>query len=365
MALQCGLVGLPNVGKSTLFNAISGSGAAAENYPFCTIEPNRCVIPVPDERLIRLHAVSAAPEVIPTTVDFVDIAGLVSGASKGFGLGNAFLGHIRTVNAILHVVRCFEDADVVHVEGGLDARRDMEIINIELLLKDLESAEKAAEKAAKFAKSGQKDTLLHVKFADRVVEHLQAGQPARNLTCANEQETRWLGAMRLLSMRPVLYVANVAEADLPHGNAESQYVEQTAKAEGASSLVLSAEFEAQLLDFETAERTEWLASVGLKVSGLDRTIRAAYNLLGLITFFTFGPKQTRAWTVERGTKAPVAAGKIHTDFQRGFIRAETIAVEDLITFGSEAAARAAGMMRSEGKEYVVRDGDVILFRFNV
>ena len=365
MALQCGLVGLPNVGKSTLFNAISGAGAAAENYPFCTIEPNRCVIPVPEDRLSRLHALSTAREVIPTTVDIADIAGLVAGASKGLGLGNAFLGHIRTVDAILHVVRCFEDADVAHVEGDLDAQRDIEIINLELLLKDLDTAEKVADKAAKSAKSGRKNAVRQVEFSESVVSHLKAGQTARRIDCANEQEKRWLQAMGLLTWRPVLYVANVAEADLPDGNRQSRMVAEVAELEGAACLVISADFEAQLNGFDAAERREWLRSAGVTVSGLDRTIRAAYDLLGLITFFTFGPKQTRAWTIERGTRAPRAAGKIHSDFERGFIRAETIGVEELIQFGSEAAARAAGRMRSEGKDYVVQDGDVILFRFNV
>jgi len=365
MALQCGLVGLPNVGKSTLFNAISGSGAAAENYPFCTIEPNRCVIPVPDDRLRRLHALSTAPEIVPATLDMADIAGLVAGAYKGFGLGNAFLGHIRSVDAILHVVRCFENTDVAHVEGDLDAQRDMEIINLELLLKDLDTAEKVAGSAAKFAKSGQKEALWQAEFSATVVDFLRAGQPARQIKCANEKEIRWLQAMGLLTMRPVLYVANVSESDLPDGNMQSTKVIEIADSEGAACLVLSAEFEEQLNEFDAAERREWLRSAGVTVSGLDRTIRAAYDLLGLITFFTFGPKQTRAWTLERGSRAPQAAGKIHSDFERGFIRAETIDVEELIRYGSEAAARAAGSMRSEGKEYVVRDGDVILFRFNV
>lgn len=365
MVLKCGIVGLPNVGKSTLFNAISGSGAAAANYPFSTIEPNRCVIPVPDNRLTRLHAISSAPAAIPATVELVDIAGLVAGASKGFGLGNAFLGHIRTTEAILHVVRCFEEANVAHVEGGVDARRDMEIINIELLLKDLDSAEKVAEKAVKAAKNGQKNARLHAAFSQKVVEHLKAGHAARQLDCANDQEGHWLETMGLLTMRPVLYVANVAEPDLPDGNHQSHYVTEAAKLEGASCLVLSAEFESQLNEFDAAEREEWRAAAGGSVSGLRRTIRAAYDLLGLITFFTFGPKQTRAWTIKRGTQAPQAAGRIHSDFERGFIRAETIDVEELIRYGSETEARAAGRMRSEGRDYVVRDGDVILFRFNV
>lgn len=365
MALQCGLVGLPNVGKSTLFNAISGLGIAAANYPFCTIEPNRCVIPVPDDRLTRLHALSESSEQVPATLDIADIAGLVAGASKGFGLGNAFLGHIRTVDAILHVVRCFEEPDVVHVEGSVDACRDIEIINTELLLKDLDTAESASEKAVKASKSGHKETLLKVDFLKRVVAQLKMGEPARKTSCANDQEEQWLLSMSLLTMKPVLYVANVAEADLPTGNQQSKEVEELATSEGAYCLVLSADFEAQLIAFDLEERSEWLASAGVHVSGLSRTIRAAYDLLGLITYFTFGPKQTRAWTIRRGTKAPQAGGQIHSDFERGFIRAETIAVEELIGCGSEAAARAAGLMRSEGKDYVVRDGDVILFRFNV
>ena len=365
MALQCGLVGLPNVGKSTLFNALSGSGVAAANYPFCTIEPNRSVIPVPDQRLTRLHAISDAPQVIPATVDFVDIAGLVSGASKGYGLGNAFLGQIRTVDAIVHVVRCFEDSDVAHVEGGVDAARDIDIINVELLLKDLESAEKIAEKVLKTAKSGKKAERLHSAFCERVIAHLQSAKPARSIACADRQEAKWLRDMSLLTMRPVLFVANVGEADLPTGNRHSEAVRKLALETGSACLVLSADFEAQLQGFDSQEQIEWLASAGLSVSGLHKAIHAAYDLLDRITYFTFGPKQTRAWTVTRGTHAPQAAGKIHSDFERGFIRAETIAVEDLIHCGSEAAARAAGIMRSEGREYVVQDGDVILFRFNV
>ena len=365
MALQSGIVGLPNVGKSTLFNALSGASAAAANYPFCTIAPNRGIVPVPDDRLDRLAACVPAVGKVPATVAFVDIAGLVAGASRGEGLGNAFLGHIREVEAIVHVVRCFESDEVAHVEGRVDPARDIDTVTLELLLKDLETVGKQKEKAAKNAKSGDKLAASREAFCERVQEHLNAGHPARRMPGLSEAEEDWLRGMFLLTDRPVLYVANVSEAELPRGNKHADIVQRVAAEEGASCLLISAEFEAQIREFPPDERSEFLQSVGMKASGLSRLIRATYDLLGLITFFSHGPKETRAWTVTKGTKAPQAGGQIHSDFERGFIRAETINVDEFIRLGSESVARAAGAMRSEGKEYVVQDGDVILFRFNV
>ena len=365
MALRVGIVGLPNVGKSTLFNALSEAGAEAAKYPFCTIEPNVGVVGVPDIRLERLAELATSKETLPATIEFVDIAGLVAGASKGEGLGNQFLAHIREVDAIAHVVRCFEDPNVVHVAGSVDPARDIEIIETELLLKDLETVEKRVERAQKGVKIGNKEAKAELAFAERLQAHVEEGKPARTLEAKNDEEAKWLRESFLLTGKPVLYAANVGEGDLADGNDYVEQVRKIAEEEGAGVVLVSAEFEAQLAELDPEERVEFLAEAGQTEPGLHRLIRAAYDLLGLITYFTAGPKESRAWTIERGTKAPQAAGVIHTDFEKGFIRAETIKFDDYDRLGSEAAAREAGAMRSEGKEYVVADGDVMLFKFNV
>ncbi len=363
MALKVGLVGLPNVGKSTLFNAVSQAGADAANFPFCTIDPNIGVVAVPDERLDRLASLARSAKVVPTAIEFVDIAGLVAGASQGEGLGNQFLAHIREVDAVCNVVRCFDDDDVVHVDGSVDPARDIAVITTELVLKDLETVDKRLERAQRAAKSADKDALRARAQLTALHDHLDGGDPARSFP--GELDAELARELSLLTAKPVLYAANVAEDDLPDGNAHVAVVRAIAAAEGAEVVVISAQVEAELAELDGEERTEYLDSLGLERSGLERLIERAYRLLGLRTFFTAGPKESRAWTVPTGATAPRAAREIHTDFERGFIKAEVIAYPDYDTLGSEAAAREAGKLRIEGKEYVVADGDVIHFRFNV
>jgi ribosome-binding ATPase len=366
MGFRCGIVGLPNVGKSTLFNALTATAAAAAaNYPFCTIEPNVGRVPVPDPRLDKLAAIGKSAKIIPTQLEFVDIAGLVRGASKGEGLGNQFLAHIREVDAIAHVLRCFEGGDITHVEGSIDPLRDADTVETELMLADMDSLEKRLVAAAKKAKGGDKEAKAQVEIMEPVLALLRDGKPARVFKPTAEQ-LPILQQMQLLTAKPVLYVCNVEEASAATGNSLSAKVAERAKAEGASWVVVSAAIEAEVSQLtDEAERKEFLASLGLEETGLARVIRAGYGLLNLITYFTVGPKETRAWTVHKGAKGPEAAGVIHTDFERGFICAETIAYDDYLACNGEQGAKDTGKMRQEGRDYVVQDGDVILFRFNV
>jgi ribosome-binding ATPase len=366
MGFRCGIVGLPNVGKSTLFNALTETAAAqAANYPFCTIEPNVGRVAVPDPRLHRVAEVAKSANVIETQLEFVDIAGLVRGASKGEGLGNQFLGNIREVDAIVHVLRCFEGGDVTHVEGRVDPIADAETVETELMLADLESLEKRVPNLVKKAQQGDKEAKVQASVLGQALELLRASKPARLTEPKDEEERKALERAQLLTAKPILYVCNVDEGEAASGNAHSARVFERAAAEGAKAVVISAAIEAEIATMPTEDRADFLNDLGLDETGLSRIIRAGYELLDLITFFTAGPKEARAWTVEKGSKAPRAAGEIHTDFERGFIRAETIAYDDFIACVGETGAKDAGKMRAEGKEYIVQDGDVMLFRFNV
>lgn len=363
MGFKCGIVGLPNVGKSTLFNALTRTAAAqAENYPFCTIEPNVGDVAVPDERLVRLAGIAGSAQIIPTRLTFVDIAGLVRGASKGEGLGNQFLANIREVDAVAHVLRCFEDGDVTHVEGRIDPVADMEIVETELMLADLDSLEKRIGPLEKKIRGNDKDARATLELVERALVVLRDGKPARMVDIPDSQRGP-LQALNLLTSKPVLFICNVGEADAATGNEAARAVQEAAAAQGAGAVVISAAIEAEIAMLDDDEQAEFLDSLGLAEPGLNRLIRAGYDLLGLITYFTAGPKEARAWTVTTGTSAPRAAGVIHTDFEKGFIRAETIGYDDYVALSGEAGARDAGKMRLEGKDYVVADGDVMHFRF--